>query len=114
MNAALKRTPKNYDGSTPTGKKLCDLLPQVLSKISKRCSHSPSEILAAWPDIVGERIGKMSEAIRYGDGILEVHVKNSTLYSLFVEHEKCRLVAAFRKKFPNIPFSDILFKIGRN
>jgi len=112
MNTTLKRTPKNYDGSTPTGKKICDLLPRILSKISKKCSHSHYEVLAAWSDIVGERIGKMSEAVSYDSGVLKVHVKNSTLYSLFVAHEKCRLITAFREKFPSMPFLDILFKIG--
>lgn len=112
MDKVTKRTPKNYDGSEPTGRQICELLPGILSKLSTKCDDNPHQILSAWSDIVGERIGKMSKAVSYDSGILRVHVKNSTLYSLLVEHEKTRLIAAFKKRFPKVRFLDILFKIG--
>lgn len=112
MDTHTKRIPKNYDGSAPTGRQIRDLLPDVLSKLAKKCNDNPHQILAAWPEIVGERIGKMSRAVAYDSGVLKVYVKNSTLYSLLVEHEKMRLIAAFKKRFPKVNFRDIFFKIG--
>ncbi|NGX50285.1 MAG: hypothetical protein K1060chlam2_00126 [Chlamydiae bacterium] len=108
----LKRTPRNYNGIEPTGRKISELLPEVLVKLSKKCNDKPYQILSAWSDIVGERIGKMSRAVNYDAGILTVHVENSTLYSLLVEHEKTRLIAAFKKRFSKVRFRDIYFRIG--
>ena len=106
------RIPKNYDGNTPTGRQIRDILPGVLNELSEKCNDQPHQILSAWSEIVGERIGKMSEAKSYDYGVLKVHVKNSTLHSLLVEHEKPRLIAAFKEKFPKVNIRDILFKIG--
>ena len=108
----MKRTPKYYDGIMPTGKKIGDLLPEILSDLSGKFSDQPFLILEAWPEIVGERIGKMSRAVSFNEGILKVLVKNSTLLSLLVEHEKHRLIALFRERFPKIKFQNIFFKIG--
>ncbi len=106
----MKRTPRNYAGIKPTGKQVSDLLPEMLAQLSAKCDDKPLQILEAWPEIVGERIGKMTRAVSFDDGVLRVQVKNSTLYSLLVEHEKRRLVAEFQKRFPNV--RDIRFKIG--
>jgi len=108
----MKRTPKNYSGNKPTGKKIGDLLPQVLIDISQKFSDRPSLILESWSQIVGNRIAKMSRAMSFDDGILKVDVSNSTLLSLLAEHEKSRLMAKFKKKFPQVKFKDIFFKIG--
>ncbi|WP_194846935.1 DUF721 domain-containing protein [Candidatus Neptunochlamydia vexilliferae] len=106
----MKRTPRNYDGSKPTGKEVKELLPGMLAKLSAKCDYKPLQILEAWPEIVGERIGKMTRAVSFDEGVLRVQVKNSTLYSLLVEHEKRRLVTEFQKRFPAV--RDIWFKIG--
>ena len=108
----IKRTPKNYDGRLPTGKQVRDLLPEMLTSLSAKVSDKPIQILEAWPEIVGERIGKMTRATSFDEGVLKVHVKNSTLYSLLVEHEKERLLAALRKRFPKVRILGISFKIG--
>ncbi len=108
----MKRTPKNYDGNTPTGKKIEDLLPEILTNLSGKVSDQPHLIIEAWPQVVGERIAKMSRAVSFDSGILKVLVKNSTLLSLLVEHEKHRLMASFQERFPKVNFQDIFFKIG--
>jgi len=108
----MKRTPKNYDGNTPTGKKIEDLLPEILTNLSGKVSDQPHLIIEAWPQVVGERIAKMSRAVSFDSGILKVLVKNSTLLSLLVEHEKHRLMASFQERFPKVKFQDIFFKIG--
>lgn len=108
----IKRIPKNYRGTKPTGRKISDLLPEVLTKLSKKCNDNPYQILSAWQSIVGDRIATMTKAVDYDSGILKVSVKNSTLYSLLVEHEKPRLLAEFKKRFPKVRFWDIHFRIG--
>lgn len=108
----MKRTPKNYDGNTPTGKKIEDLLPEILTNLSGKVSDQPHLIIEAWPQVVGERIAKMSRVVSFDSGILKVLVKNSTLLSLLVEHEKHRLMASFQERFPKVNFQDIFFKIG--
>jgi hypothetical protein len=107
-----KRIPRNYDGSAPTGRPIKEFLPGILSDLSAKLSDNPVQILDAWPEIVGNRISKMTRAVRFEDGVLRVQVKNSTLNSLLVEHEKPRLVAAFRKRFPKVTFRDIFFRRG--
>lgn len=108
----MNRIPKNYDGNVPTGRHIQEFLPQILSTLSEKMSEKPYHILEAWPEVVGERIGKMSRAVNFDKGVLKVHVKNSTLFSLLVQHEKDRLLAEFQKRFPKVKFRDIFFKIG--
>ncbi|MCB1107977.1 MAG: DUF721 domain-containing protein [Chlamydiia bacterium] len=108
----MKRTSRNYDGATPTGRQIRELLPEVLTSLSEKMDEQPQRILDAWFDIVGARIGKMSRPVVFDAGVLKVQVKNSTLLSLLVEHEKPRLIAMFQKRFPKVRFRDISFKIG--
>ncbi|MDN3508921.1 MAG: DUF721 domain-containing protein [Candidatus Neptunochlamydia sp.] len=108
----MKRTPKNYDGSMPTGRRIGDLLPEILTNLSGKVNDQPHLIIEAWPQVVGERIAKISRAVSFDGGILKVLVKNSTLLSLLVEHEKHRLMAAFQERFPKVKFQNIFFKIG--
>ena len=108
----MKRTPRNYDGKEPTGRQIRDILPEIMSTLSRKMGDQPERIICAWPEIVGDKIAKMTRAVHFDAGVLKVLVKNSTLFSLLIEHEKPRLVAAFQRKFPKVCFQDILFKIG--
>lgn len=96
----------------PTGKKIKDLLPEILTDLAKKAGERPYLIIEAWSEVVGERIAKMTRAVGFNDGILKVLVTNSTLLSLLAEHEKRRLTAIFQKRFPKVKFRDIFFKIG--
>lgn len=107
-----KRTPKNYDGNQPTGKRIGEILPGILIDLSGKFKDQPHLILEAWSEFVGEKVSKMARAVSFNKGILEVRVKNSSLLSLLVEHEKSRLLAQFRKRFTKVKFQDIFFKIG--
>lgn len=108
----IKRTPRNYDGNEPTGKRIGDILPGILSNLSGKFKDQPHLILEAWPEIVGEKVSRFSRAVCFKEGTLEVHVKNSSLLSLLVEHEKNRLLAQLKKRFPKVRIQDIFFKIG--
>lgn len=108
----FKRTPKNYDGNEPTGKKIGEILPGILSNLTGRFKDQPHLILEAWPQIVGEKVSKLSRAVSFNEGVLEVRVRNSSLLSLLVEHEKNRLLTQLKKRFPKVKILDICFKIG--
>ena len=108
----MSRTPKYYSGTRSTNRHLKDLLPRALSDISNKARQKPMLVVEAWPELVGKPIGSMTRAVSFEDGILRVLVKNSTLYSLLIEHERVKLLERLRKKFPTISILNISFKIG--
>lgn len=110
--AEYKRTPQNYDGSKVTSHHVTNLLPLVLSSISSSFTARPDLILAAWPGIVGKHVASSSEATAFVDGVIHVKVRNSTLYSLLAKHEKSRLLAIFKARFPSTQIRGIVFKMG--
>lgn len=107
-----KRTPRNYDGTRPTGKRLNDLLSAFAAQLEQTHEVRPDLILAAWREVIGEKLAPMTEALSYQEGILTVKVKNSTLYSLLVQHERARLVQSLRTRFPASGIKNITFRIG--
>lgn len=96
----------------PTGKRLADLLPKVLSQISQMHNLRPDLVISAWPEVIGKRFAAMTQAVSFEGGILTVKVKNSTLLSLLTTHEKPRLLSKFKEKFPQCTFRNIVFRIG--
>ena len=91
---------------------VADLLPRVLQRMDRAVAQKPEQVLASWPDLVGTSLAKMTRAVSFEHGIFRVHVTHSTLYSLLVEHEKGRLLALLRKKFPNAEIRDLMFRLG--
>ncbi len=108
----MKRTPRNYRGAETTTHRLSDLLPQILNKMGSNFKDRPDIILATWPDIIGPRLEKMTEAVSFIEGILTVKVKNSTLYALLDQQDKPKLLKELRLRFPNVMIKSILFRIG--
>ena len=100
------------DRTKPTAKKLKDLLPQMLAEISKKHHERPDLVLAVWPEIIGEKLAPMTQALSLNEGILTVKVKNSTLHSLLVQHEKSKLLKRLRERFPSSSIRNIIFRIG--
>lgn len=107
-----RRTPKNYDGTQITSHRVSDVLSKALLQIGEVYQGRPDLVLAAWPEIVGEKLVGMTQAASFVDGILTVKVKNSTLYSLLNQHDKPRLLHMLRQKFPGTPIKTIVFRIG--
>jgi len=107
-----ERTPKHYDGSLSTSKRIGPLLAQLLQQLSCQGGAEEGRVLAAWPEVVGERVSPMTRALSYRSGVLRVSVSNSTLYSLLVEHEKPRLLALLKEKLPKINLQNIRFQMG--
>lgn len=106
------RTPRHYDGNKPTSRPVSHILPQVLGKIGSAYKERPDLILAAWPEIIGERLAPMARAVSFSDGILTVRVKNSTLHSLLSQKDKPRILRSMREKFPQSTIKNVVFKLG--
>ncbi len=112
MAKKLRRTPRGYDNTDPTSKELSKLLPEWLSYISSRFQDRPDQVLLAWKEVIGERLAPMTQAVSFIDGILTVKVKNSSLYSLLVQHEKMKLLEQLRSKVPSVDIRNITFRLG--
>lgn len=112
LSSKYHRTPKNYNGTGITTRRMNELLPHVLRKIQVVYQHRPDLILASWPEIIGQKLASMTLATAFTDGILHIKVRNSTLYSLLSQHDKPQILAKLREKFPDTQIKGISFRIG--
>lgn len=112
MLKRLKRTPKNYDQVDPTNKQVSCLLQEWMAKASRNFQDRPDLILLSWPDIIGEKLAPMTTALSFVEGVLTVRVRNSSLYSLLVQHERNRLLSVLQQKFPSVKIRNIVFRLG--
>ena len=102
-----------YRGETPsvTTKHIREVLPSLLRLIGKSYSERPDLILHAWPEVVGNRLAPMTRALSFTNGVLLVHVNNSTLYSLLVQHDRPRILQNLRSRFPNTTIKNVVFRL---
>lgn len=112
MEKNRRRTPKNYDGTAPTSRRLSDVLPQVLANVMSAYSERPDLILASWPEVIGPKLASMTRAISFHQGVLFVKVQNSTLFSLLNQHDKPKLLVKLKQQFPKHNIRNIVFKMG--
>ena len=112
MSKRLKRTPRNYDQVDPTNKEISNLLQEWMAKASHSFQDRPDLILLSWPEIIGEKLAPMTTALSFVEGVLTVRVRNSSLYSLLVQHERNRLLGVLRQKFPSVKIVNIVFRLG--
>jgi len=103
---------EKYSYDIMTSKQIKNLLPAILGEIGKGFQMRPDLVLAAWPEIIGEKLAPMTQAVSFSDGILTVKVKNSTLLSLLSQHERLKLLKSLQQKFPSITIKNIMFRIG--
>ncbi|MES2274192.1 MAG: DUF721 domain-containing protein [Chlamydiota bacterium] len=103
------RTPRNFNGIENPGKKIEDLLPEILSEIRRKAKDPREEIFQFWFELMGEKMAPMTEPLSIYDGVLTVKIKSSTLYSLLCQHEKPRLLKRLNEKFS---IRNILFRVG--
>ena len=102
------KNPRGYRGNQSTNHSAKGFVGEWLGSIS--LTGAAAEVIAAWPEIVGPKFATMSEAVGLRDGVLRIRVKNSTLYTLFVQYEKERLRSLLRARFTAV--KDIDFKMG--
>lgn len=109
----IYRTPRNYDGTGATTHRVRDLLTNVLANIGDSFQERPDLILAAWPEIIGQKLAPMTQAVSFCEGVLLVKVKNSTLNSLLnQQQDKQRILNSLRQKFPKVKIKSVVFRIG--
>jgi hypothetical protein len=112
MAKRLKRTPRYYDQVGPTNKEVSGLLEEWMAKASRTFQDRPDLILLSWPEIIGEKLAPMTTAVSFVEGILTIRVRNSSLYSLLVQHERKRLLGVLQKKYPAVTIRNIVFRLG--
>jgi hypothetical protein len=112
MRGKFQRAPRNYDGAQLTTRRMAELLPEILYEISTSHQNCSELLLATWPEIIGNRLAPMTEAVSFKEGILLVKIRNSSLHSLFHQHEKLRILNNLRQRFPKVKIDNIVFRIG--
>lgn len=112
MRKRFERTPRHYDGSKLTTHHASQISSNVLVSIREVYQERPDLVLAAWPEVIGPQLSKMTQAISFIDGILVVKVKNSTLHSLLSQRDKPKVLSSLRQKFPKLLVKGIIFRIG--
>lgn len=105
----MQRTPKNFDGTSLTGKSISELIPGALKEIRGKSGQQTEEIFQFWHELLGEKMGPLTEPISFEEEVLIIKVKSSTLYSLLCYHEKPRLIKRLQEKFS---IRNLLFRIG--
>ena len=88
------------------------LLTGFLKELSSKQAQRPDLLLAAWPEVIGEKLAPMTQAVLFDKGVLHIKVKNSTLLSLLVQHEGPKLLARLKQKFPSLKIQNITFRLG--
>jgi|SaaInlStandDraft_3_1057020.scaffolds.fasta_scaffold21344_2 hypothetical protein len=107
----LFRRYRGYDGCGLTSHHIGDVLPYVLNSIGKTFAERGDLIISLWPDIIGPKLASMTQAVSFHEGILEVKVQNSTLYSLLRCRDKYTILKKLRDKLPTADIHDIVFRM---
>lgn len=95
----MRRTPRNFNGTSRTEKTLVSLLPEILKSLRTLSETPTEEIFRCWFSLIGPKMAPFTEPVSYVDGVLTVKVKSSTLYSLLSRHEKPRLLKELGRQF---------------
>lgn len=105
----MRRTPRNYNGTSKTTRSLSDLLPEILKDIRAYTVQPAEEIFLYWRELMGDKMGPLTEPVSFVDGVLVVKVKSQMLYSVLCQHERPRLLRQLQHKFS---VQGLTFKIG--
>jgi hypothetical protein len=107
-----KRIPRNYNGTQTSLRQIKNLVKDVLNDIDENYNNKPKKIIESWPKIIGDKLAPMTEVVNFKKGVLIVSVKSATLYSLFAQYEKARILKILQEKFSREIIRDIKFIIG--
>ena len=104
-----ERTRRNFDGTLPTGKKISDLLPGILSALERQTVDEKQAVSQLWFTLMGEKMAPFTQVVSLKNGVLTIKVKSATLYALLCQHEKVRLLKSIQAKFQ---VRELIFRIG--
>jgi hypothetical protein len=93
-----------------SNKKAADLALAFVHKLKPEEVSALSRITPAWEKAVGPKLAPLAVVQDFQRGELLVLVKSSTLYTMFVQYEKSRLLELLRRDFPQV--KNIVFKMG--
>ncbi len=105
-------SPKTHHSTSVTSKNLSHLLPQFLKQVGSIYQNRPDLVIAAWPEVIGLELAKMTRVLSFIDGVLIVTVKNATLFSLLSQNDRPRILKNLREKFPQTSIKTIIFRHG--
>ena len=105
----MRRTKRNFNGTEPTGKKIGDLLPQILAGLGRPAEVERDSLFSFWMSLLDGKAAGLTQPVSWKNGVLTVKVKSATLYALLCQHEKPRLLKALQGRFP---VQSIVFRIG--
>ncbi len=99
-------------GSILPHRQLKDLLAGFIDDIQTKVDLRPDLILEEWEKIIDPRWKGMTVASSFEKGTVVVKVKNTTLYSLLIQHEGSKLLKKLQLKFPDSGINKLKFCIG--
>jgi hypothetical protein len=105
----MRRTNRNFDGIEPTGKKIGDLLPQILAGLSRPKEAERDSLFSFWFSLLETQAAGLTQPVSWKNGVLTIKVKSATLYALLCQHEKPRLLKALQGRFS---VQSIVFRVG--
>ncbi|NOZ60098.1 MAG: DUF721 domain-containing protein [Calditrichaeota bacterium] len=85
-----------------------EALIKLLSQLGLQKEVQQNQLLAEWPEIVGEQIAKVSSAARMEDGILFVKV-NHSVWRNELYYRKAELIQRLNRKAGHNLVKDIRF-----
>lgn len=104
-----KRTPRDYDGTESTCKKLKDIVPFILKELERKIAKQYMKLIDAWPSICGTMFAKYTSAT-IKDDILIINVKNSTVLSQLHRNQHAYMQRIY-ELFPHKPVDSIKFRM---
>lgn len=104
----MSRFLRGFNTATKT-KEMKNLTLNFLKDIKKRRSFDIEKVLE---DVIGKEAFSMVEILSLKDSILMLRIKNSTLYSIFSNYERDKILRKIQKKLSKDIIKNIIFKIG--
>ncbi len=105
----MERTKRYFDGTGVTGKKISELLPEILGGLAPKGTDEREALWRLWMDLLGEKMGTLTQIVSWKNRVLTIKVKSATLYALLAQREKGRLLQEIQKKFA---VQELVFRVG--
>ena len=94
----------------PAGRPVQSILPSILARLNQVRREDYSKLPAIWEQLMGEKFAKMTQILKFQEGILQVQVKSATLYSLLSTEKKEFLLKKLQDSLPQMGIKNIVFR----